>query len=58
MKWIHRASELLQECGIDSFAILGVGVKLIVASEDRDAARSILRADPVCSHLDMPDEDP
>lgn len=54
MTWIRRGSELLQERGIDSFVLLGIGVKLIVDSEHRDAARSILRADPVCGHLELP----
>ncbi len=55
---IRRAADLLQERGIDSMTLLGLGVKLIVNSEDKETARAILRADPICSHLDTPDERP
>lgn len=58
MGWVDRAADLLQERGIDSMTLLGLGVKLIVNFEDKEAARAILRADPICSHLDIPDEGP
>lgn len=58
MGWVERAADLLQERGIGSMTLLGLGVKLIVSAEDKEAARAILRADPICSHLDFPDEGP